>query len=388
MKYLKLLSLLYFTFLSLTALAEYEYELIEEDRHKIHVIVIDPNEYEVSLVAAHDQVFGREKVGDIAKRRNSQIAVNAGFFQIGENQDGRPTGTLVSDGQVFGMRVSKHGCFIKTGDKFSVEMVTPFLEVTAGDEVIRPKKYNRSAKGRDVFFFNSKWGPSTLSDYNNRKEVIIDRNLKVIKIAKHGGNEIPAGGYVLSFPVNHDLSYITTGQKLKFSWHPGYLAEKNGFAVMGLPVLIMDDKIADNLPNKEHHARTAVGTNKDGNLVLVVAEHVYKKNITEIGISDIKKVIENKNLSLDNLKASDVKKILLEDLSSDSPVIGLTIAELARFMKEKGCIAAINLDGGGSSTMYIEGKYVNQSFGDIDEAEGLKIVRPVSDALVFKKKIK
>lgn len=55
-------------------------------------------------------------------------------------------------------------------------------------------------------------------------------------------------------------------------------------------------------------------------------------------------------------------------------------------MLEQGCISAINLDGGGSSSLYIQGKYINNQIGDKDEASGLAVVRPVSDAIVFKKK--
>jgi exopolysaccharide biosynthesis protein len=55
-------------------------------------------------------------------------------------------------------------------------------------------------------------------------------------------------------------------------------------------------------------------------------------------------------------------------------------------MSEQGCISAINLDGGGSSSLYIHGKYVNNQVGDKDEASGLAVVRPVSDAIIFKKK--
>ena len=38
---------------------------------------------------------------------------------------------------------------------------------------------------------------------------------------------------------------------------------------------------------------------------------------------------------------------------------GMTLYELAALMKELGCYNAMNLDGGGSSQMYINGKVVN-----------------------------
>ncbi len=65
---------------------------------------------------------------------------------------------------------------------------------------------------------------------------------------------------------------------------------------------------------------------------------------------------------------------------------GLTILELAQFMKKQGCKSALNLDGGGSSTLWINGKTINQTIGDIDEGNSLKTERPVSDAIIFKDK--
>jgi exopolysaccharide biosynthesis protein len=89
----------------------YEYSLIEKPNQKIHIVKIDLKQYSISLVSAHNSVFGREKVGDIAERENAEIAINAGFFQIGGNEDGRPTGTLIINGQIFGLRTTKHAVF-------------------------------------------------------------------------------------------------------------------------------------------------------------------------------------------------------------------------------------------------------------------------------------
>ena len=55
--------------------------------------------------------------------------------------------------------------------------------------------------------------------------------------------------------------------------------------------------------------------------------------------------------------------------------VGMTIAELAALMLEFGCVEAINLDGGGSTTMVVEGKVVNTPSDAAGE-------RPVSDALL------
>ena len=151
--------------------AEYEYEKIDEDGHIIHLVVIDPSEYEASLIAAHNQVFGREKVGDIAKRENAEIAINAGFFEIGDNADGRPTGTLASNGQIYGLRTTEHGCFVKNGDKYSVEIVSPSLEISVSGRDHTVSRFNRFANGTRYFYYNSNWGRSTLSSYSERREI-------------------------------------------------------------------------------------------------------------------------------------------------------------------------------------------------------------------------
>ena len=90
--------------------------------------------------------------------------------------------------------------------------------------------------------------------------------------------------------------------------------------------------------------------------------------------------------SFNELKIDEAKNILLKELSHNNNAEGITLKELANFMLEQGCISAINLDGGGSSSLYINGKYINNQVGDQDEASGVAVVRPVSDAIIFKKK--
>ena len=59
--------------------------------------------------------------------------------------------------------------------------------------------------------------------------------------------------------------------------------------------------------------------------------------------------------------------------------VGLTLVELAKLMKTLGCTNAINLDGGGSTVMYIKGQIVNHPH----QPGGIAL----SNALVISKKI-
>jgi exopolysaccharide biosynthesis protein len=83
----------------------------------------------------------------------------------------------------------------------------------------------------------------------------------------------------------------------------------------------------------------------------------------------------------------ELKDIVKNEFSAPHSALGLTLPELATLMLELGCSSALNLDGGGSSTLWIDGKVVNHAVGDEDEGMGQSVLRPVSDAIVFKKKV-
>ena len=55
--------------------------------------------------------------------------------------------------------------------------------------------------------------------------------------------------------------------------------------------------------------------------------------------------------------------------------VGMSHHELAAFMQRLGCTDAMNLDGGGSSTLWYEGRVMNQP------SDGA--LRPVGNALVL-----
>ena len=48
--------------------------------------------------------------------------------------------------------------------------------------------------------------------------------------------------------------------------------------------------------------------------------------------------------------------------------VGMTFPELAALMAELGCTEALNLDGGGSSTMWVSGRIVNSPSGGAERA--------------------
>lgn len=60
---------------------------------------------------------------------------------------------------------------------------------------------------------------------------------------------------------------------------------------------------------------------------------------------------------------------------------GMTIPKLAQLMRNLGCVDAVNLDGGGSSTLVLSGRVINRPCGPIREKN--KWVEKISDAIVI-----
>lgn len=284
---------LFITLLTHTAEC-YEYEKRNIDCHIVHIVKIDPNLYASDIVKASK---GRETVGSLAQKAKATIAINGGFFDIGVEKDGKPTGTLVIKGNQYKVKNTKQALIIINDGKIKMDLANPY---------------------------------TYLSD---------------------------------------NISMLS-----------------------GIPMLIKDGKIYSELVNKKSsfytkpHARTAIGLDAEGNIIIVVVEQKYSKNLNSVTMSDAQKILSKRNEKNPNdMTLRELKSIIKDELSQGKGAVkGMTMIELAKLMKDLGCKDAINLDGGGSSTLWINGKVMNTAFGDKDESAGMQVVRPVSDAVVFK----
>jgi exopolysaccharide biosynthesis protein len=295
-----------FYVLSLSTFANaYTYEKKIINTQVLHIVRIDYNEYHALLVKAKKRgQIGRETVSSIAKRSDATIAINAGFFEIKGKDDGKPSGTLVIAGKVYGIK-------------------------------------------------------------NKEQDLVV---------IKDG---------LISIESSNPLNYKGEGVSI----------------VSGIPLLLKDGQISNNIRNKrsgfytKKHARTALGVNSKGDVVIVVAEHSYMRDISRMTLAELQKLLSEKEQSIakrykkkdaGDITLNELKHMLLNDKEFAKGGAGLAILELAKLMQDLGCIDAINLDGGGSSTLWIKGKVINNTIGDVDESNGLNIERPVSDAIIFK----
>lgn len=400
MRFYILISLLFFLSNETIKANNHEYQCHRKDNHVIHVVTLQPSKYAISFIKARNQVVGRETIESIAKRTGADIVVNAGFFEIGDDQDGMPSGTLIINKQLLSLNFKKHACLIYDQNGFKIKEITPYLKIKIGKNVFLPKKVNKIPSKNDIVLFTHLWGARTLTPLAERQEIAINDDFKVIEYSKQGNTAIPPNGFVLSLPINYRLNAVERDEYTTIQLDPLQLSkpEKQSL-VMGIPILVQGGKINPVLKDKQTHfyqaphARTAFGIKPNGDIVIVVVEHIYKKPIHEVTLEDIKSVIaknKSKLISkyqkplLNNLTISEMKEIVTDAFTDNDATVGLTLPELGAFMKELGCESAINLDGGGSSCLFIDNHVVNHATSDQDENIGQSVLRPVSDAIIFK----
>jgi len=401
MRIFTLISLLLYFFATPLLGQNYDYQCRRENGHVIHIVTLTPQAYAISFVKARNQVFGRGAIEEIAKRTGAEIAVNSGFFEIGNGRDGMPSGTLIINNQILGLAFKKQDCLIFDQNKFRIQNMTPSLKIKIDKNIFDPQRVNKPSRNDDVVLYSHAWGSRTLTPLKERKEIIVNSSLKVIEVTDQGNCAIPQDGFVISLPKNYPLKPIAIGNEvaLQTDTIPISTSQKRSI-VMGIPILVQEGEINPAIEkNKTHfykssHARTALGIHSSGKLIIVVVEHIYQKPLKEVTLDDVRSTLEKNKVNLlkkykahmlNNLTLGDMKDIVTQEFINKEGATGLTLPELAALMKELGCISAINLDGGGSSSLYIQDRVVNHMVGDQDESLGQVTMRPISDAIVFKR---
>ena len=103
--------------------ADYHYKVYKTDKQVIHVVKLNPKQYQAALVKAQ---AGRETVASIANRKKAQIAINGGFFDMGEGtKDGAPTGSLVINGKAYKIKNKTQALAILHSGQLSINLFNP-----------------------------------------------------------------------------------------------------------------------------------------------------------------------------------------------------------------------------------------------------------------------
>ena len=339
------------------------------DPVKINLLFLDLTKVRIDVHHALDEVIGTEKTSSIAMRHNAIAAINAGFFRLDTSIfAGDPQGILQIDGHTLSEpRSHRTALFImndlnRTGpDKSGIQIqhfsVRNFIRI--GKDEIDLSGINRERRANELILYTPEFHVTTLTG-SDGVEVVV-RNGRVRDIQnQQGSTPIPADGFILSASGDlrtRLLSSFRIGQKVsrRYSFTQRLIGDDpSGFytnsttwalaedIVGGVPQLIKNGKIDITWePEKAgksfvemRHPRTAVAKLKDGKFLMITVDG----------------------------RQPDVS-------------VGMNLQELAEYLLSLGATDAMNLDGGGSTTMFLDGKVVNTP----SDKEG---ERKVSDAIL------
>ena len=325
----------------------------------INVLRIDLNRAYLKIVHALDEGVGLESVSSLAARYRAMAATNGGYFRIAGTFRGESVGLLLLDGSLISEPYNDRAelGLINAGNR--TEVIFGHLRFT-GEIAVGPARHsvqglNRPLSPDELIIFTPRFHRTTLTNPNGI-EVIVRRNRVAAVNDLKGSSEVPADGYVVS-AVGSAREWVKTqvrkGTRVDFTWRlsaiePGADTDwRRAYSMLGGgPQLIKAGKIA--ITDKQEkmtptfatdrHPRTAIAKLESGKLLLVTVDG------RQPGVS-----------------------------------AGMTLEMLAGLLLEFGAVEAINLDGGGSTTMVVHNKIVNRPSDQTGE-------RPVSDAiLVFPK---
>lgn len=294
----------------------------------------------MQIALGEERLLGKDTVRKMSEENDAILGINGSFFL----KNGDPVGLLIRDRRLLSAPKEVRSSFgvLQNGKafigrpKFEGEVVT-----AAG--VLKIEGLNQMASNRNMetLLYTEEYGQKIPFDLE-RKYFLIRNHQAQKRVTSL--ETIPKDAFLLSVNVKthpwveklKPLSKVVVSYGLTPPWNRAQLA------IGGGPRLLRDGQFAweemEGFSENFYHSRaprTAVGIDRFGNLILVV----------------------------------------VDGRQTDSR--GLTIPEMADLMDQLGAFQAVNLDGGGSSSMVLNGEVVN------NPSDGKE--RKVSNALLLLK---
>ena len=337
------------------------------DPVKINLLRLDLKKVRLDVHHAFDKATGVQPTSEIARQHGATAAINAGFFRLDKTEfAGDAAGILVIDGDLWSeSHEDRIGIRIKNGNKRTevlfdhLRSETKVVNNSGVLHAVSVSGINRQRKVADVIVYTPAFGERTLTDTLGTE--VIFRNCRALAkcrmgaVERAGNSIIPKDGFVLSVGPGRSEELEPLLKRLKdeanesgaklisvFAGRPQFQLDSTDDVTNGIPQLIKNGKIditweqekASKSFTELRHPRTAVAKLKDGKFLMITVDG------RQPGVS-----------------------------------VGMNLQELAEYLLSLGATDAMNLDGGGSTTMFLDGKVVNTP----SDKEG---ERKVSDAIV------
>lgn len=289
-----------------------------------HILDIDLSAgFMVEPLVSNDKVPKLEALSGIVQRAGAIAGVNSSYFALNGDLLGvtKIDGTVVSSLDIARSAIG----FTKEGKPLIDEVSYQGTVTLPAGQKVDINGVNCERGADSLILYNRYYDQSTGTNEYGIEYVIVDNRVSAIN--PHD-SVIPANGVVLSAhgtaaQALHSLAVgdtVTVTQSLGERWDKAWQVVEAG------PRLLKDGSVYLTGQREQFPAditvgrapRTAIGTTKNGHLLMVVVDGRQKHSI------------------------------------------GFSLTELALFMQELGAVDAINLDGGGSSEMVVQGDVVNK----------------------------
>lgn len=355
--------------------------------YRINLLAIRPS-FAGTIQAAlgTDVVPGRETTTALAARKGALAAINGGYFVVGRanGTEGDLAGLSVIDGRLVSEGIEgRPALFLEKANgvntaRIERKLSTAITVATSGHAPRRIDGINRKpglttncgnlndketsiavhdvvcTDANEIVVYTNDFGPATSTDVpGDAVEAVIDAQGVVTAVHPTAGNPIAPGGRVLQ-GIGDGAKWLSAtlrpGQSVAVT-HRLLNAEGNEialrpglYAVNGGPTLLVNGAEVD-----ADHAAEGWGnadvpgvpfTYANGNRANFFNGFYLRRNPrTAVGIA-----------------ADGTILMLVSDGRAPRYSVGLSIRETALVLKHFGAVSAINLDGGGSSMMVVNGK--------------------------------
>lgn len=268
---------------------------------------------------ASSKLASKSTITSIARKNNSIVAINGTYFKP---QTGVPLGTLMINGKMYTGPIYNRVAMGIFENGFDMARIELDAYIKNGKSTIKVDNINQPRMlSTYVIVYTPEWGTYAPISPKYGKQISVS-NGKISEISTQA-LEIPKDGYVIVGPssVLDKIQNTKHKTELNIKTIPDWENVKH--IISGGPYLVKNEQVFIDINEQKLSAiggknpRTAIGYTKEGNLVLIAVD------------------------------------------GREGASVGMTLYELASFMKSIGCVNAMNLDGGGSTVMYVNGRVVN-----------------------------
>ena len=318
---------------------EYVHERIGEAPWSIHVVKVDRTSAHFQLAAtlAQDHIYGLASVteqieGLSGPARSPVVAINGDFFHIRPGPyQGDPLGLQIVKGELVSAPTGA-SFWVDRDGRPHISAVQAAFRATGPEGMNLTFGLNQKREADEAVLYTPSVGESTRT--TTGVEWILEREGDGLWLPLQAGGQCQARVAAIrtdgNTPLEPDIMVLSLGPELAeelqtltpgmtITLHLKTSPDLTGVtaALGGGPILLHEGQASSWEHRPQRHPRTAIGWNRES-LFLVVVDGRQK------GLS-----------------------------------IGMDYTELSALMLRLGCTEAMNLDGGGSSTLWLGGQVMN-----------------------------